>query len=288
MMEQKPLSAAGPLEPPTADVAQAYLDEVVVVARRREERIDRRGIAWVALSEAAALAVYLTVVMFGFGSSSSSSFVSLIALFFLWIQLSGELKESYGFQSRLRGTERWTYAIFGIVAVVAVVVGIATQIAGVDIPFILRVTPGVSVLLVFGGLAVRNLRRARPPVLRRSRAPLSTVARNLTFTIGALFGLAIVIMAVAKPLAASVFSMVLILLILGWWIAVQISGRLPALGAVWSWPQWAAFVLGWAVFACALLVQFSHSLDPLVTSIAAVAVALVFVAAAFFDGRDAD
>ncbi|WP_341975122.1 hypothetical protein LTA6_003476 [Microbacterium sp. LTA6] len=288
MMEQKPLSAAEPLEPPTADVAQAYLDEVDVVATRREERIDRRGIAWVALAEAAALAVYLSVMMFGFGSSSSSSFITLIALLLVWIQLSGELKESFGFQSRLRRTERWAYALFGFVAVAGVVVGIATQIVGADIPFVLRLAPGGLVLLVFGGLAVRDLRRARPAVLRRARAPLATVARNFTLTIGAVFGIAIAITSVAYSVPASLFSMALILLMLGWWIAVQISDRLPALGAVWYWPQWAAFVLGWAVFACAVLVQFRQPLDPLIISIAAVVVVLAFVAAAFFDGRDAD
>ncbi len=287
-MDQKPLRATAPLDPPTADVARAYLEEVGTVSQRREERVDRRGMAQVALWEACALAVYLCVMMFGFGGATvASTFILLISVFLLWIQLSGELKESYGFQARGGLRTRSLYIAFAVIVVATATAGISLQLNGVDIPLGLRFVPGALVLLVFGGLAVRDIQKAGAANHERGRMPLPVTARAITITMGALIGAAILVAAAADPFPASVFSLVLMFCMGGWWIATQVSDRLPALGALWSWPQWSAFATGWCVLAGVVLMRFHTSLDMLPSAIAAASVTMLFTVGAFAAGRNA-
>lgn len=288
-MEQKPIAAAQPLDPPTPDMARAYLDEAAAVGQRREERVDRRALARVSLIESFVLAGYLTTMMFGFGTpAASSSFIVLVGLLLLWVQLTGELRESYGFQPRLRFQQGWGRIVVLVIIAGIVLSGVALQLGGLTMPSTLRFVPGVLVIAVFGTIALRDLRRAGPASPSRSRAPLSASARVATAIIGVAVGVTIWVTATADALVVSWFAMVMMFGVLGWWIAMQVSTRLPALGASWRWPHWGAFLVGWGVLAVLVLLRPHAGVVPVpIAAVAAVAVAAVSVATTFLDGRDA-
>src|SRR5690606_2441207 len=143
-MEQRPIEAAPPLDPPAPDIARAYLDEAEAVAQRREDLIDRHAIALVSLVESIVLAGFLTMMMFGFGTpTASSSFIVLVAMALLWMQLTAELRESHGVQPRLQIQHGRTRIVFIAVVGCAVAIGVALQLGGVGIPLALRFAPGV-------------------------------------------------------------------------------------------------------------------------------------------------
>ncbi|MGO2519613.1 MAG: hypothetical protein ACTH8F_05790 [Microbacterium sp.] len=283
-MEQRPIPGQEPLAHPTADVAQAYLDEIGSVVQRREEFIDRRRMARLAGVEAIVLAAYLTIMMFSFGHSVSTPFLMLISLFGVWLQLSAELKESYGGQPRLSGTSQRIYLVFGLLAVAAVMVGVWLQIAGVEVPVWARFIPGVALLAGFGGRAVRDLRRA-PEVLPNEHDPFTRGARYATACLGLVFGLGAWVVATSDTMFSVVLFFVVMVGIFGWGIAAYATSRLPALGAIWQWPQWTAFALGSAVLIAVMLFAMHTDLMtvPLAISLG-VGVALLFAVVAFVGG----
>lgn len=286
-LDQRPIPGHEPLARPTADVARAYLDEVGAIEHRREAVIDRRRMAQLACAEALILAVYLTVMMFGFGNASvSSSFILLVALLLLWIQFSNELKESLGGQPRMSGTAQRNYLVFGLLVVVAVMVGVGLQIAGVEIPVGARFMPGAVLLLIFGRRTLRDLRSASP-ALPRERDPITTGARYATAALGALIGAAVWAAASETGAFSSIVALCVMLLMLGWGFAVYVSGRLPALGAIWRWPQWTAFALGsGALIAATFVTVPSGAFTSALVVAVAVCIAALFVAVAFIGGRD--
>lgn len=285
-MEQRPISGHEPLAPPTADVARAYLDEIGMVVGRREALIDRRRMARLACAEAIVLAVYLTIMMFSFGQKFSSPFLIVVALFLIWVQLSAELRESYGGQPRLSGTSQRVYLAFGLVAVLAVVVGVWLQIVGVGISVLARFVPGVALLAVFGGRALRDLRRA-PEALPNESDPFTVGARSATAGLGIVLGVGVWTTATGESMLAAIFAPFAMALLLGWSIAAYASSRLPALGAIWRWPQWSAFALGGATLAAMMLLVMHTDVvtAPLAIS-SALGVAVLFVVVAFLGGRD--
>lgn len=285
-MEQRPIPGQEPLAPPTADVARAYLDEIGMVVGRREALIDRRRMARLAGVEAIVLAAYLTIMMFSFGQGSSSPFLMMVALLLIWVQFSAELRESYGGQPRLSGTSQRVYLAFGLVGALTVMVGVVLQIVGVDIPILVRFAPGVVLLAVFGGKALRDLRRA-PEALPNDRDPFTVGARYATASLAIVFGLGIWATAVGESMLAVIFTPFVMVLLLGWNIAAYASSRLPPLGAIWRWPQWSAFTLGAAALAAMMLLALHTDVvtAPLAVS-SAVVVAVLFVVVAFVGGRD--
>lgn len=285
-MEQRPIPGHDPLPPPTADLARAYLDEIRMVVERREAIIDRRRMARLACAEAIVLAAYLTLMMFSFGNAVSSPFLVLVALLFVWLQLSAELRESYGGQPRLSGTSQRVYLAFGLLAALAAVVGVWMQMVGVELPVLVRFIPGVLLLAMYGGRAVRDLRRA-PEALPKERVPFTTGARYATAGLGLVIGLGVWATASDDSTLASIFAPLLMVLLLGWSLAAYVTNKIPALGASWRWPQWAAFALGGAVLATVMMLAMHTDLltEALVVS-GAVGVAVLFAVVAFVGGRD--
>lgn len=285
-MEQRPIPGHDPLAPPTADVARAYLDEIGTVVQRRESLIDRRRMARLAGAEAIVLAVYLTVMMFSFGKSVGSPFMMIVALLLVWIQFSAELRENYGGQPRLSGTSQRVYLAFGLGAVLAAMVVIWLQIVGVEIPVLARFVPGIALLAVFGGRALHTLHRA-PQALPDDRDPFSTGARYATAGLGIVVGLGVWATASGESMLAAILSPFVMVLLLGWSIAAYASSKLPALGAIWRWPQWSAFALGGAILVAVMLLAMHTDVITVPLGIVlAVSIAVLFAVVAFAGGRD--
>lgn len=287
-MEQKPISGAEPLARPSADVAQAYLAEVDAVTQRRETRIDRRRMARLQLIEAVVLAFYATLMMFGFGNASSSaSFMPVVAVLLLWVQFAGELRESYGFQQRRSWRGNLPLIAFGAVGVIALIVGVALQLSDQQIPLLLRVAPGALLLLVFGALGLLEYRQAHGArAVAPARAEFAKGSRVSTLVLGLLLGGAVAVVGQEDPLLASTFGLLFMMSLLGWFIAAQISSRVPALGMMWRWPQWSAFAIGGvAVGAVTALESTSTALGAAVTAGIGGGVALLFVVAAVWGER---
>lgn len=288
-MDQRPMDGAEPLAPPNAETAQAYLEELERVRSRREERIDRRALGLMALANAIVLAVYVTIATFAIGvAQANMSFLVLLALFMLWIQLSTEYRERQGAPgSPLSDSRRVNYG-FVVVLLVVVFSGFVVSALGVDLPAIVRFIPGVVVLLIVGIPAVRDLRgssRVDSGVVRR---PLVPAERWVTIGTGVIIAASIWVIGAGSPLLTPYFAMVVMICYLGWWIAGRVSERLPAIGAVWALPHWLVFALAGAAVAAVIVAQllgFAASVAAL-APYGAVVIVLLFIGSAFVDGRD--
>ncbi|MCS3842280.1 hypothetical protein [Microbacterium sp. AK031] len=287
-MDQRPIEGAAPLPAPSFEIAQAYLDELGAVRARREAGVDRRGAAWVGLVNVVTLAVYITVVAFSIGEASvSSSFMTFVGVFLLWVQLANQRREGYGVIG-YGFSRRWVVVIvLCVVLLVALVVFFFAGITDVVVPSFVRLIPGALTLLVLGWPAVRGILRSPPADVSSERARLSSGARLATVIIGAMMTLGIWVLSVGEEVLLPVFGLLLMLGNLGWWTAARVSERMPALGAVWAWPQWTAFAMSGGVIAAILLVQVSGDTTLLAYGpIAAAAVFCLHVGSAFLDGRD--
>lgn len=287
-MEQRPIEGAAPLPVPDTEIAQAYLDEVSVVRARREAGVDRRGAAWIGLVNAVTLAVYITVIAVGIGEpSASSSFISFVGVYLLWIQFANERRERYGVIG-YGVSSRWVIAIvLGVILVVALAVFFIAGIVGAEIPFFVRLIPGALTLVVLGAPALRSILRSPPADAPVHRLRLSSGARLVTIMIGTMMALGVCVLSVGDEVLRPLFGLLLMLGIIGWWIAARVSARVPALGVVWAWPQWAAFATSGGTIATILLLQVSGDTTPLgYGPIGAAVVFCLYVCSAFLDGRD--
>lgn len=289
-MDQRPIDGAAPLPAPSSDVARAYLEEVATVRSRREARIDRRGAGRLALVEAVVLSVYVTVIAISMGeSSASSSFIVFVGLYLLWIQLATQRREGYGIMGS-GVSAPWTTAI--VLCVVLVVVLGAAFLAGVtgaEIPFLVRLVPGTLVLLVLGAAAIRAIRRSAPPteIFATRRRRLSIGARWATIVVGAVMAAGIWVLSAGDDLLRSFLGMLFMLGYLTWWTVTRVVERVPALGAVWAWPQWTAFAFSGVIIMTIVLLQARGETGLLVFGPAAAAAAFILhLGCAFLDGRD--
>ncbi len=287
-MEQRPIEGAAPLPAPSSEIAQAYLDEVNAIRARREAGVDRRGAAWVGLLNVMTISVYVTVVAFSIGeASASSSFITFVGVFLLWVQLANQRREGYGVIG-YGVSPRWVVlTVLCVVLLVALVVFFLSGIIGVGVPFLVKLIPGVLVLLMLGWPAVRGILRSPPADVSIEQVRLSSGARLATVVIGAMMTVGIWVLSVGDEVLHPFFGLLLMLGNLGWWIAARVSERMPALGAVWAWPQWTAFAMSGGVIAAILLVQVSGDTTLLTYGpIAAAAVFCLCVGSSFLDGRD--
>ena len=287
-MDQRPIEGAAPLPAPNSDIAQAYLDEVRAVRERREAGVDRRGAAWIGLVNAFTLAVYITVVAIGIGeTSASSSFIAFVGVYLLWVQFANERRERYGVIG-YGASPRWVIAIMlSVILLVALAVFFIANIVGMEMPFFVRLIPGALTLVVLGAPAVRSIRRASPANAAVHRLRLSNSARLATIVTGAMMALGVWVLSVGGEVLRSFFGLLLMLAILGWWTAARVSKRVPALGAVWAWPQWTAFAASVGMIATILLLQVSGNTVLLEYGpIAAAVVFFLYVGSAFLDGHD--
>mgnify|MGYP001611595603 CR=1 FL=1 len=286
-MEQTPIDGAAPPAPPSAEVAQAYLDRDAAVRARREDRLDRRELARLALAEAIVLPLYLTGVLFTVGESTAAPAVlMLVAVFVLWMQLAGERRESLGLRAGSGGSWGWAPRVFVVILVASLAAGIGMQIAEIEYPWPLRLLPALIALSLLGPPALRELREA-PRRAISERQTFTPAARWATTGMGVVLGLGIWAVGAGDSLIAVGMTMLVLLSICAWWFVGSVSGRVPVLGARWRWPQWAAFaVAGLALVAATFSVSGAHPGAHAIALLAAVVCVAAFVVAAVIGAPD--
>ncbi|WP_144795439.1 hypothetical protein [Microbacterium paludicola] len=288
-MEQRPIDGARPLPQPEPPIALAYLDEVDRIQARREDAVDRRGLAVLALANAMTLSVYVGILCFGAGVPTlSSSFLVLLALLLLWLQLVTERRETHGAGgSRLWGSRALDLTFAGVLGVV-VIAGATVSFFGIDVPWWARAVPSAVALLGMGVPALRELRRTPRATAGAPRRPMTRAERWATVAVGAMVAIAVWAIGGADALVTSVLAVAMMTAYVAWWIAGRVSRRLPALGAVWAWPQWSAFAVGGAAAAALLITELLGVSVPagVVAPLAGVILVLC-VASALLEGRDA-
>lgn len=285
-MEQKPIVGAAPLDPPSADLARQYLDEASAVAQRREKHLDRRGMAVLRAWETGILAVYLTVFMFSFGATGSNApFVLLFVVFFPWIQFSSELRMSFGFQARGSKDAR-RYLIWGAIVVAAFIGAMILQMSWGEFPLWARYLPGALCLLLLGPSAARELRQTRPGGFTQQRE-LPSSARVVTIALGVLLAATLWITALGDALFASIWVVLPMIVIVAWTIGCQVSTRIPALGALWRWPQWSAYGISSLIIVVFVFAR-AHAIEAgsTIVTVAALLIVALFTVSAFLRGRD--
>ena len=257
---------------------------------RREERVDRRRIAWFSLADAVVISIYVTIAAFAIGEPLvGSSFIVLIAVFCIWMQLALERRESYGASGSPISKSRSAAISFAVILIVVVLTGFVISFVGLAMPVPLRLIPGFLVLVIIGVPAVREIRRSTRLEQDVRRHPLSGGARLMTIGLGVLMaGCVCAVAADQEQLWAHFVGMALIGSYLAWWVAARVSDRLPALGALWAWPHWTAFALSGAAIVAIMMFQLQGSAAPATALVAlcAGAIALLFTGSAFLDGRD--
>lgn len=288
-MEQRPIEGAEPLAPPTAEVAQAYLEELGRVRARREERIDRRALAVFSLTSAVVLSVYVTIAAFAIGVPQlNSSFIVLVVLFLLWVQLGSEYREGHGAYGSPLSRSRSVSIGFAAVLIVVVLASFFISAIGVEPPVLARLIPGLLTLFIIGIPAAREIRQSQRSHAVADPRRLKGSERWATIGIGAVMAASVWVLAVGGMFLVPSFAMAVLVIYLAWWVVGRISERLPAPGAVWAWPQWSAFAISGAAVAAVIIAQLLEppaSLSALAPVIAVFTLGL-FVGSAFLDGRD--
>lgn len=282
-MEQKPVDGYEVLAPPSADIAQRYLDEAVAVATRRERTVDRRALAWLQIVNAVATAAYLAVLALAVRGDSALASQTFIFSFLVWSQLASGMAQRSGMQWRLSGS-RWPVllAVGLLMAAALVMFGFATWVPG--FPVIGVLIPSALVLFGLGGYGAVQLARAsddvRPP--RSHRRPMSRVVRGGTILVGVALGVLIVLASAPDGVLTSTLVMLVLLMLFAWMFAFSTDIGLPSIGASWRWPQLTAFAV--SISALAAVVLLPVPIDG--GALAGVSVILLFVAVSFVPGRD--
>lgn len=289
-IDQRPIDGSDPLPAPSPDIAAAYLEELGRVRTRREERVDRRALARHSLINAVVLAVYVAIACFAIGvGPTNSSFLIVLPLFLLWIQLSTEFRESRGALGSPIARNRTVTIGFVVILLVVVVAGFAVSLFEIAVPVPVRLIPAVLALLIMGVPALRDLRRSASSPSIAPRRPLSGPERLLTTGIAVTTAVTIWVLGSGSFMVTSIVALVVMGAYLAWWITGRVSDRVPALGAVWAWPQWTMFAAAGSAVAMIMVAQLLGLGDRLVVTAPIVAgvVLLLFVGSAFLDGRDA-
>lgn len=291
-MEQKSAHDAAPLEPPTPDVAQAYLDEVGAVEQRREEHIDRRAVGWLSVVNAVVLSLFLYLTIVGLRDGATTVTQPVLFAMLIWGQLTTGLAARNGVQ--WQPTRRRWVMVFGVAVLCVVVVGsmfAAVFAADVLDCAVVYVAPLVT-FVALTGIGVRQLWQARGPrpARRRPRPSLSPGMRMATVALGIILGGLTAIMSVPESALTAVLLLLLVLVIMAWMFAGLSSNLgLPTLVAQWGWPQFTAYgVSTFALFASAAWALFGAPATIPFAAIAGAAVMVLFVLAATLGGRDAD
>ncbi|MDQ0613129.1 peptidoglycan/LPS O-acetylase OafA/YrhL [Microbacterium sp. W4I4] len=276
-MEQRPESGAAPLDPPSAAIAQAYLEESARVAQRREQFIDRRAAARLLLVEGAAFGVYLVALMFAFPPGTGLNIVVLIVPFLIWTQLVITLREEYGYQRRGR-EQRLRTAVVIIIAVM-VVGALATLFLQADLPWGVRLLPGVLSFALYALLARSEWRHAASESIGRERTPFTRTVRVTTIGIGVALGISVASVA-TTALVAAIAMVVVMIALSAWLLTATITGG-TAVATAWGAFHWVCFaVAGSTTVALVLLLQFTSLSLSIPGYIAGGLIALAFVVGA--------
>lgn len=273
-MGQRAETGAVPLNPPSAPIARAYLEESARVAQRREQYIDRRAAARLLLAEGVAFGVYLIALMLAFPPASGTNVAVLIVPFLIWTQLVITLREEYGYQRR--GREDRLRTVVVIIIVVVVVGALATVFLQVEIPWGLRLVPGVVSFALYALLAWSEWRRATEESIRRERTPFTRTVRVTTIGIGIILGIALGTVA-SEALIAAIVMMVGVIAVAAWLLTATITGG-TAVATAWGAFHWICFAIaGMSTVALVLLLQYTSLPLAVPGYIAGGLIALAFV-----------
>lgn len=283
-MEQKPVQDQELLAPPSADIAQKYLDEADAVAIRRERSVDRRGLAWLQIVNALVTAVYLTALAVAIRSDVSGTYQVILFGFLMWGQLASGAAQRSGMQWRMTWS-RWPVLMAGGALLAATLVIFGLVAFDPDFPVIGMVVPAALVVLGFGGYGVVQLVRASADV-RKSlvvRTRLSPGARWGTILVGVAVGLLMMLGSAPDGVLTSILILLVVLMLFAWIVAARTEMGLPAVGASWRWPHLVIF----GAASCMLsLVVLADDLPVLGGVVSGVGVIALFVAVSFVPGRD--
>jgi MFS family permease len=283
-VEQRPEPGLEPYDPPSAELARAYLDESTRVAQRREERIDRRAAARLLLIDGAVFGVYLITLMLCFTPSGDLNVMVILVPFLIWTQLAATLREEYGYQRR--GREQRLRTAVVLIILVMLVGGLTAAFLDLGIPFWLRVLPGILSFLMYGALAWDEWRRAAAVTTPRIRTPFTRAVRVTTIVMGVALGATIGSVA-STALVAAVVVVLVMLALAAWMLTSLVAGGSP-LATAWGVFHWTCFALSGAVVVALVLVgQFTDV--PLETTgyVAGGAIALAFVIGAVRERKNA-
>lgn len=290
-MEQKPAHDAAPLEPPTAEVAKAYLDEKAAIEDRREEFIDRRAVGWLSILNGAVISIFLFLTIVGLRDDATGVTQPVLFAFLIWGQIASGLATRSGVQWRL--TRRLWVTIVGVTVLgVVILVSMFAAIFAAEAldDRVVYVAP-LAALVALIGIGVLQLWQARGqgPVRRRARGPVSAGVRMATVALGVILGGLTALISVAESTLAVVLLLLLVLVIVAWAFAGRASGLgIPALVEQWRWPQFTAYGFSTvALFAGAAWALFGTPTTIPFVAIAGAAVMVLFALAAILGGRDA-
>lgn len=284
IMEHQPVQGQELLAPPSADIAQRYLDEADAVAIRRERSVDRRALAWLQIINCLVTAVYLTASAVAIRSDVSGAYQALLFGLIMWGQLASGAAQRSGMQWRMTWS-RWPVIVAGAALLAAALVIFGFVAFDPDFPVIGMVIPAALVVIGFGGYGVVQLIRAsgdvrRPPA---ARSRLSRGARGGTVLVGVAVGLLMMLGSAPDGVLTSILLLLVVLMLFAWVVAARTEMGLPAVGAAWRWPHLVAF----AASTCALsLVVLVDDIPVLVGVLSGLGVIALFIAVSFVRGRD--
>ncbi len=259
------MQGSEPLEPPSPEVARLYLDEIEVIEQRREERIDRRAVAWQSIGTAVVTAAIFTAYLLVVRAESSAA-QPLLFLLLVTSQIIAGVGERNGLQWRTPRS-KWWYTVFIVLFALAVVgTFFALLISPEARPMWAYFIPGAIMLVGFGGIGVVQLWKARgsAPAARPTRDPIPLATRIATASVGLLLGLATLSIGIGDDLTTSIATLVLMMIVVGWFFAWRTDAGPAALGRYWRWPHFLAYALTVVVMVWANL-QTVYS-GPMATS----------------------
>lgn len=259
------MQGSEPLEPPSPEVARLYLDEIEVIEQRREERIDRRAVAWQSIGTAVVTAAIFTAYLLVVRAESSAA-QPLLFLLLVTSQIIAGVGERNGLQWRTPRS-KWWYTVFIVLFALAVVgTFFALLISPEARPMWAYFIPGAIMLVGFGGIGVVQLWKARgsAPAARPTRDPIPLATRIATASVGLLLGLATLSIGIGDDLTTSIVTLVLMMIVVGWFFAWRTDAGPAALGRYWRWPHFLAYALTVVVMVWANL-QTVYS-GPMATS----------------------
>lgn len=287
-MDQKPVPGQETLVPPSADVAQQYLDEAQAVAARREHAVDRRALAWLQIGNAVVTAIYLVAFALIMQRDGAAGPQVLLFTFLVWTQLASGMAQRSGMKWRMTPS-RWPVVVGGGLVLVAALVIFGFAIWDRSLPLFVTFIPGALVLVGLGGYGIIHLIRAsgdpRQPRTRRALMPRGV--RTGTILVGAAVGILILLGGAPEGMLKSVMMLLVALMLLAWIVAGRSDLGLPTIGAAWRWPHITAFAISAsALVALTIFGTDDAAVHVLASSIAGAGVILLSVAVSFVPGRD--
>lgn len=253
-MEHESMPGVESLAPPTSDVAQRYLDSIEPTARRREARVDRRGLAWLTLLNAGVVIVFgagLTLMHRSGTTAWSAIFIGSILIASRLVNGAVDERGVRWRFSRDRVIEQTvTMAAF---ALAFITVGLELFL-GYRLPLFTIVAPSLVGFAMLLAVAAAQFWRERAAVTPRDRAPLTAAARWTTIGLSVLYGLIIPIAGFGTDSSQIIASVLSLLAILGAAIAESAGRAISRTGGQWRWPHFAVFAVAvFSLFSAAIL-----------------------------------